>query len=233
MRRKSLALREFQSSIEIVTTLIKREKKLQSLPNKKTYKEAQGLRGGAMVLLVAAFENYLKEVTEERLDDLTTHSKYQWTKLPNDLKYHNHFHTLYDTIHGSSKGKNKLDKMADLVKASTIIVNNQINSLVFCDVARSNPDSNRVNELFKSLGITHFFQNNKPLFDQRWGTPTIPTFMEERLDTILKQRHEVAHTANVMNISRLDLEEDVRFLVILTKICDDTLYNHVKTILNR
>jgi len=233
MRRKSLALREFQLSIDIVNTLIKRERALQARHSKRTYKEAQGLRGGAMVLMVAAFENYLKEVTDERLENLTTHSRYRWNKLPTDLKFHNHYHTLYDSVHGASKGKSKVDKMQNFLKASNIIVNNQVNSIVFCEVARSNPDSSRVNDLFESIGISHFFQNNKQIFDQRWGSPTIPSYIEEKLDLILKQRHEVAHTANVMNISGQDLEEDMKFLIVLTNICDETIYNHIKTILTR
>ena len=184
-----------------------------------------------MVLMVAAFENYLKEVTDERLQDLISHSKYRWTKLPENLVYHNHFHTLDVSIYGPFKSKKHSDKIIGFDNAAQLIVSKQINSQVFCEVARSNPNSERVNELFVSLGFKNLFPRIKVEFDQKWGSPTLPKFIEENLDSILKRRHEVAHTANVMNISGHDLEEYLRFLNLLAGLCDKALFTHIKDIL--
>ena len=86
MPRISQALRDFRASISIAESLMKREQRFADPPSPRQFKIVQGLRGGAAVLMVAAFENFLKEVVEEQLSDLTIHPLlFNPANLPQDM----------------------------------------------------------------------------------------------------------------------------------------------------
>jgi hypothetical protein len=232
MLRRSQALHEFRSSIAIAETLMKKELHFSDPPIPRHLKEMQGLRGGATVLMVAAFENYLKEVIEERMDDLVHHRKFNPKKLPDELVFHNYNQMLIQSRDASSLGNLSFaDKIAIFHQVAQGIINGIINSQFFSELAKSNPNSKKVRKLFKSLGIQDIFLIIKPQFDIRWGIATSNTFIPDTLDSILDRRHKVAHTAKVMNVSRLDLQDSARFLRILADLCDEELYRHIRSIL--
>lgn len=232
MPNRSQAYHDFKRNISVAETLIKREKQFSDPPASRNFKIVQGLRGGAAVLMVAAFENYLKEVIEERLFDFTSQPlKFNPTKLPEEVLYHNLSQTLERSLKGPFNGNpSKADKIVLIKKASQVVVEGIINSLVFSEVARSNPNSKKVRELFKCLGIPDIFSSIKIEFDKKWGTPTAGSFIPDTLDSILQRRHEVAHTAIMLNVSRLDLEFSVKFLKLLAELCDKELNQHLRKI---
>lgn len=234
-RRRSAALQDFRSSIRLAEALMSRERRFPDPPSPRNIKAVQGLRGGAAVLMVAAFENFLKEVIEERLVDLTRHPLiFNPANIPPDMLFHNFHYTLERTVRGPfPDGYTRQDKVNGFVAAADIVLKGIINSNVFSDLTRSNPNSKKVRELFKSLGINDVFTLIKPEFDRRWGVPTINTFIANTLDTILARRHEVAHTAIVLNVSRVDLQTSVKFLRLLADLCDEEIAKHVRRILRQ
>jgi len=104
MPRKSRALHNFNSSIAIAETLLKKEKTFPDPPSSRSRKFVEGLRGGATILMVAAFENYLKEVVEERLDELVNSRRFNITKLPEKMIFHNYRQTLHFSVYGPFVG---------------------------------------------------------------------------------------------------------------------------------
>ena len=64
-------------------------------PRSHERKAVEGLRGAAAVLMVAAFENYLRQCVEEYLAELTKRPlKLQFNALPDKMKIHSVFTTL-------------------------------------------------------------------------------------------------------------------------------------------
>jgi len=108
-------------------------------------------------------------------------------------------------------------------------MNSQINPEAFSITIRSNPNSERLKEFFNSIGLQKFFIKIKPKFEKKIGKYVAPTEIEDTLDFIINQRNTVAHSANALNLSRLDLENYLVFLKSLSDICDDELYLKIRT----
>ena len=229
----SQALRDFRSSLGLAEVLMSRERRFSDPPQPQNLRIVQALRGGAAVLMVAAFENFLKEVVEERLSELTVYPlRFRANRIPFEMEYHNVRQTLELASRGPFIGNpSRADKIILARNASQIVVQGTINPASFTNVTRSNPNSRRLRELFKGLGINDIFASIKTTFDARWGAITAHTFIQDTLDSILARRHEVAHTALVLNVSRHDLQSSTRFLRILASLCDDELRKQIRTIL--
>lgn len=231
--KRSKALIDFRASISIAQSLINEESRFPDPPPARNMQIVQGLRGGAVVLIVAAFENFLKELIEERLYIFTlVPLQFNVNNLPEEMIYHN----LNQTLERSLKGPfpinyKRSDKILGYRQASKVVIQETINLEVFSSLAKNNPNSKKVKELFKSLGIIDIFDTIKPKFDTKWGGPTAHTFISDTLDSIIQRRHEVAHTAKVLNVSRLDLHESVRFIQILATLCDEEFGRHIRKIL--
>lgn len=146
MPKRTQALRDFRASIAIAETLMKREQRFSDPPIQRQVKIVQGLRGAAAVLMVAAFENFLKEVVEELLYELTHHPlRFNPDKLPKDMLFHNLRLTINRSLHGPfANPDDREEKIHGYKQASQIVINGVVNSQVFSEIARSNPNSKKV-----------------------------------------------------------------------------------------
>jgi hypothetical protein len=224
---KSQAYAEFLASLELAKSLLIIESSYPDPAPPEKRKAAEGLRGGASVLMVAAFENYLKELVEEHLDELTrVPLKFKIEDVPQEMVFNNLEHLVKVTTR--EKAATKVQAYTNMAK---IIVAGVMYPASFTEAVRSNPNSEKLKELFKRLGIKQFFEAIKADFDLLWGFSTADPFISGYLDGILQRRHTVAHTANALNISRVDLQESLRFLTILGTVCDDYMANHINQIL--
>jgi hypothetical protein len=231
--RRSQALRDFRQSMTVAEALIKKERHYPDPAPSRSYKIAQGLRGGAIVIMVAAFESYLTTAVQEYLFIFTQHPiRFNPAKVPEIMVYNSCKLCLEKSIKDPYNPPNpsKYDKIIRYRAASDIVVKGLIDSSVFSDMAKNNPSPEKVKNLFKNLGIQDVFQNIKPDFDTRWGSPTSINFIQDRLKTLIDRRHEVAHKASTLNISRRDLEEYLKFIKILAELCDETLNQHIRKI---
>ena len=224
----SQAYSDFLASLELAESLLIIESAYPDPAPPADRKAAEGLRGGAAVLMVAAFENYLKELIEERLDELTRLPlKFKTDDVPRDMLFNNVEHLVKAATRKKSTAK--VQAYADMAK---VIVAGVIYPASFTDAVRSNPNSEKLEELFKRLGVRRFFETIKVDFDSLWGRPTAERFISDYLDGILLRRHTVAHTANALNIGRIDLKDSVSFLKALGNVCDSHLDEHIKKILS-
>ncbi len=226
MRQPSFALENFKKSIAIAETLLTRERRYKEPLQIKNFKIVQGLRGGALVLMVASFENYLKEVMEERLNELSSSSKFNFSSLPPKIIQHNHKVTLSRSLRAPDDFDTP-QKISRLVTASEFVTYKRINPEAFSVAIRSNPNSERLEDFFKSIGHKDFFKRTEEKYENKAGKKTD---VKGTLDSIIRQRHLVAHYANAISLSRYELNEYVTFLKNLSEICDDELYIRIQSL---
>lgn len=223
---RSAALMQFGESIQMAEELIKIEENYNDPPRPEEQKAVEGLRGGAAVLIVASWENFLRRLVEEELTNLTTHTpKVPFKNLPADMQTHN----VIKTLEIATKGPNKKDRLSDIELACNFVISGKINPVVFIDT-KSNPNSKLVTEMFKNLGIPNIFVRIKGDFERRSKRKVADRFIEDKLNEIINRRHFVAHEAYVLNISRLDLNESIKFMKILAQVFERYLQKHMKNI---
>lgn len=231
MVKKSQALIDFKKNLKISISLLNREKRFQDPPLTKNRIIVQGLRGGAAILMVAVFENYLKELLDETLQKFTLHpKKFNPLKIPEIMIYSNIKGTLEISTKNFGDNSQRSDKIQKMKSGADLISKELINPDVFKEYVKSNPNAKKIDDLFKNLGIGNVFIQIKNDFDNKWGCVTHQTYIQDTLNTILDRRHRVAHTGDALNITRLELNESIRFLEILAHLLDEQVILHVKKI---
>ena len=230
----SVSYDDFTESLELANSLISIEKDHYSNPPKHNERKfVQGLRGGAAVLMVAAFEHFLHDCMEENLTRLTkTPPLVDFNKLPEKMRIQSIFKTLERAMKGPpfQPSKPKKDRLVDIESACRIVVSSNINPNMFSETG-SNPNSDTVSEMFSSIGISDVFNIIKSKFEKKWGQTVSSTFIRDKLDEIVIRRHVVAHTASALNISRTDLNSSVKFLQVLSQVLYKELNSHIESLL--
>ncbi len=232
MAKPSKALIDFQNSLKMAEELQIRERKSNKneIPQPQDENFVYGLRGGSIVLMVGAFENFLEDLVEEKLDYLNQHQNYRPDKLPTDLIYYNCKLTFEKSKEKTNDYPNNLDKIPIYKKAASLINDEKIDPKLFRLLADSNPNPKKVKYLFVSVGIPDIFKTIKPKFDKKWnrGNPRTGIDISQELGTLVERRHEVAHKAYVMGFSRDDLKRYIRFLRVLAPVLDQELNSHIQ-----
>ncbi len=232
------ALEQFGNSLRIAEELLRIERENYSDPPKEDEQQAvEGLRGGAAVLMVAGFERLLRQCVEEHLTKLTEEAaSVPFDSLPSKMQVHSVFTTLEYATKGFpyQESKQRVDRLPDIAEACKIVLSKTINPRAFSNT-RSNPNSTTVKEMFKNLEVevSDVFGQVRTSFEKSWGEPEADTFLADKLDEIVNRRHVVAHTANALNITRVDLDQAVRFLRTLTVELDKHIEDHINNILGR
>jgi hypothetical protein len=225
------ALTQFKHSIKMAEELMKIERSSYKNPPRLSEQNAvMGLRGGIAILSVAAFENYLKNLIEEQISQLSF-ANLDFNKLPDNIKVNSIFNKLESALSGPKfqDPTPKVDRIPDIMNACTKVIANLIDPIVFCDVS-SNPNSKNVKVLFKNIELRNIFTVIKPTFDKKWKQPTANMFIESKLDEIVNRRHIVAHTADALNITRSDLNEGIKFLKIISESLNVEIKKHMKSL---
>ena len=227
------AFDQFKESLELATALKRLERdKYPNNPKVVQQPFVKGLRGGASVLMVAAFEFFLRRLFEESISELNTIPvSIDFHKLPDKLKITTVFNGLNKVIKGPLYGEKppKADRINDIMAACKLLINGQIDPMTFSETG-SNPSGNTVKEKFKEVGLNDIFTKIKPAFEIKWKGPVAHDFIKSKLDEIVRTRHVVAHTADTLNISRKSQNESFRFLKILAELLEKELQKHIKDI---
>jgi len=233
---KSLAFGQFEESLNMVKELIKLDMKYyQNPPRIDEQATVRGLRGAAAVLVVASFENFLRQAIEEYLTSLSSkHDKLSFDKLPEKLRVSHVYNALDRAMKGPpfQEAPPKIQRLPEIVRACRIIIDGNIDSKVFSDTG-GNPNSKNIRSMLSSVGLNDFFKKIKNSFDKRWKAPTSSSFIADKLDEIVGRRHIVAHTADALNISRDDLKESLRFMQVLARLLDIELARHIKQLIKQ
>lgn len=229
----AVALEKFKESLELAISLkrIERDKYANNLQKNRSF--IMGLRGGAAVLMVAAFEFYLKRLFEENIARLNTSPpSIDLQKLPDKLKVKIVFDGLENPMKGPKFGppSQKVDRIDDVLAACRHLIGEHINPATFTDT-NSNPNSDTIKNKFKDIGISDIFTIIKSEFEKKWGAAVAVTFIEDKLNEIVNVRHVVAHTADTLNITKASQNEALKFLKTLAELLDKEMDKHIKNLL--
>lgn len=228
---RSKAFREFRSALGMASELMRQEVRLtRDPPPSDKQRAARGLRGGAAVLMVAAFEAYLDDLIEEYVEWIAkSKPSIRFEKLPDTLRVANVYLTLEAAMNGPKHqpAGSKVDRLAAVKAASSIIARDMLNPSAFVGTG-GNPGKNAVKELFKRVGLHDVFSVAQRRFERRWGKPVVTDFTREKLEEIVQRRHRVAHRADALRISRADLREAERFLRVFGEVLDIELSAHAR-----
>ncbi|RNI30778.1 hypothetical protein EFY79_21205 [Hanamia caeni] len=228
------ALIQFKDSLELAVALKKLERdKYPANPRLEQQPFVKGLRGGAAVLMVAAFEFFIRKMFEENIAKLNTiPPSIDFSKLPDELKVKTVFHGLKRAMDGPQFETKppKVQRIKDILDAGKLLINEHLNPETFSETG-SNPNSGTVKEKFKEIGIPDIFSKIKIDFETKWGQVVSITFIADKLDEIVRTRHVVAHTADTLNISRKTQNDSIKFLKILAEHLEKELERHIKHLL--
>jgi RiboL-PSP-HEPN len=228
------ALSQFKGSLTTAQALMSIEfRRYHDPPRTKEVGAVEGLRGGAAVLMVACFEEYLRQFAFQEFNKLAAPGvSVVFQKLPVEVQVHSVFTTLETAMQGQrwiSSGT-KHSRIPDIVIACQAILARRVNADVFSDTG-GNPNAKNVREFFKRWGIGDVFTLSNARFVRAWGTPIPANLVMDKLDAIVQRRHGVAHTASALNISRADLKEAFRFLRVFSESVDMDARQHIRTLL--
>ncbi len=227
-------LDQFKESLELANALKKLERD-KFPPNPKLMDQpfVKGLRGGAAVLMIAAFEFFIKRLFEENISKLNTSPPtIDLNKLPDKFKVK----VVYDGLQNAMDGPkfvskpSKVDRIKDIMSACKLLIGEHINPSTFADTG-SNPNGDTIKEKFSEVGLPDIFGKIKSDFETKWGTAVADSFIKGKLDEIVRTRHVVAHTADTLNITRSSQNEAFKFLKILAELLESELEKHVKDLL--
>lgn len=225
------SLQQFKESLELAKSLRRIERKYPQNPSSKDRPAVKALRGGSVVLMVAAFEYYLRGLFEEHMTSLNAPPKeIDFNKLPDKLKTT----SIIDGLQRALKGPqylstNRIDRLPNIIGTCKKIIDDDVIPDPFAETS-SNPDGKTLRGLFRNVGVGDIFAQIKPKFEKKWGKSVAQVFIESKLDEIVKTRHVVAHTTDILRFSRRDENAYLKFLGILAILLDSELSRHIKTL---
>jgi hypothetical protein len=223
------AIVNFRESLGMARELLVLEARFNDPPGVVEALTVSGLRGGAAVIMVAAFENFLREVILERLSAIggTPPSK-SLSALPVQVQVGSIFssleHAMYGPRYGATGGR--IARLVDIRRSAKLIENDTADIIALSD-PKGNPGPDALASLLKNLGIEDPFNALRPEFDRRWRKPEMHTYLRDKLDEVVVRRHRVAHAADVLSVSRADLQHGLEFLHTLSETIDAFLEQHI------
>lgn len=226
----STALAEFRASLRLAEELMRVERSYRNPPPLSDRKVVEALRGASAVLMVGAFELFLKSAVEEHLAKITAlDPPPSLDALPDNIRVHSVYSTLELAMKGPPYGMRpeKKDRLPAITLAAQMVVSKTLNPKVF-SATGGNPGPETVREICKQAGLPGVFEVVRPMFERKWGRVEARTFVPDKLEEIVNRRHAVAHTAQALNIDRAVLRESVRFLKALATVLDLSLAVHVR-----
>ncbi|MFJ3764936.1 HEPN domain-containing protein [Streptomyces sp. NPDC090082] len=226
------ALATFDAGAQSVQALISLESVYPDPPDRRDFPKVSALRGACTVLTVASFEKFLRDLFEEELDRLRV-ANISMSSLPRKLQVEASFASLELAIKGdfSSKGMDRELRLTNVLAAAKLLARDSFDPKALA-ATNSNPDSACVKRMFKSVGIPEVFQRCNSEFTKHWGRQEVSGFENQKLDSILDSRHQVAHTAQAMHISRPELSYNLRFIEVLARVLHAQLSQFVDEIID-
>ncbi|MFN3191248.1 MAG: HEPN domain-containing protein [Aureliella sp.] len=225
----------FLKSLAMAEALLELERASFSNPPKKDERDSvQGLRGGAVVLMVASFEYYLRSLMAAVVEDITSGpNAVEFGDLPDQMQVTSIFEGLQLATKGARYGPPppKKDRIPEIKTICSKILAGNVIHQAFSDTS-SNPNSQVVKGMFKNLGIRDVFSEIKRKFETRgrWNGAVADTFISDKLDEIVANRHVVAHTAKTLDLTRSDLKESIKFLRILAELLALKANKHIESL---
>lgn len=215
------------------------EKSIQSeIISPSEWDITNGVRGGALMLLVGAFEKYIKDSIKESIQKIKiAEPKILLRNLPKEMQIQNMYNTLNIAINGKSfekVKKNNVDRFPIIIEAGKIVYKMEINSEAFTDLG-SNPNSGKINTMYKHLGLMDIFSVIKDEFSDQYDLvpeKNVSEFIRDKLDGIVIKRHRIAHTANANDITTEDILGYSKFLRTLISSLDKIIIDYIDAVIS-
>ncbi len=161
---------------------------------------------------------------------ITTIPLVAWSKLPQQLRQAHVFETVI-TIRNKNapSGENYNDHEATALREIGAAINkilSPVHSSGGYEVAvdpfmdtNSNPKSENVASMLKRVGCIHIFKEQMFIDDVKAYHPSLNSDVAIRLqlDTIIQNRHAVAHGRRLTGLVRSDLKENMHVLLTISK----------------
>lgn len=213
----SIAYTEFLESLEIAKALIQLDT-YREPPKQKHKRYVYGLRGGAAILIVASFNEFLNFLPDIHLDVIKRHTNnINFSKLLDVLIITNVNRTLKQF-----SMKNDVKKLPYAKNACRSIINDEINPAAF-KLQGFNPWPSQIIDLFYVIGIKNIFKHITKKFQKRWKKKINTNIIRGKLSEIIVRRNKVAHSTSLAaQITKNDLNEAIDFLRILARLLDIT-----------
>jgi hypothetical protein len=184
----------------------------------------EGLRGGAVVLMVASFERYLKDALEEYVDVIAQRARVtSHGRLSPDFVELNDFNYISWIVRYSRLSRSQ--QIQELRRVAKLISTESFVPEAFSQT-RANPGPNTVKLLFREFGIFNAFQIIEQNFGHHFQNPFSAGFVEQTLSAIVNIRNQVAHGGFSLSIARADLRGWLNFFNALGRATDNSLRNH-------
>jgi hypothetical protein len=223
---KSQAKSAFDAALLIVETLALLERNYVDPPRQTEMHSVEGLRAACAVLVVAAFEEFVKQCFIDQLGRLQPHLAV-FEKLPEKLRTESVYKQLTFAMEGPGQ---RVDRMEKIQAASARVSRGEIHAESFSRTV-GNPNSETITNMFRDVAMSSFFDVSRVRFEAAWKTPISQSFVKDKLDEIVRRRHQVAHSGRALNISRVDLKESIRFIKKLAIVLEAELKVHVRSVL--
>lgn len=191
----------------------------------------EALRSGAVVLMVASLEQYLKDALQECVEIIaikarvTTHQALEARFVQHNDS--NFFHYL-----ANERRFDKATKLAEIKRVSKLVAADHFVVESF-NRTRSNPGPKTVKDLLNDYGIQDPFGVIEGHLPLHYKKPFPQGFAAASLEALITRRNEVAHGAYGLTISRVDLEEAIAFLKGFVKALDNTLRDRTRLVLSQ
>jgi len=207
---------------QVAERLMMEERLLPDPPPSTQESMTRALRGGAAVLMVAAFEAFLDDMVEEWVAYIAAQNPpIIYDLFPEGMRVHDTFTSLGLALNGPKYGAagTKAALIPAIRAASAMVIAKTLNPTAFSGTA-GNPSKDAVKDLLKRIGMTDAFNQIKPKFESKWRRPVSETFVGDKLEEVVQRRHRVVHRADALSIARSDLKEGERFLRIFAEVLD-------------
>ena len=191
--------------------------------------EVAALKGGAVVLMVGAFEAFLRELFIEQLSRLTGRPRpVAFADLPEKLRVNSTYLALEQAMKGPPYGPSttRADRLPSVRAACADVVADTIDPEAFSRTL-GNPGPVRVKAMFVSVGIDDVFGRLKQPYEARQGHGVAHTYLHDKLKEIVDERHSVAHASSPLSVSRRDLAEWHEFIETLASLLGAELSAYV------
>ncbi len=227
------ALENFIDALSLAESLVDLEGNYPDPPGGADESKGLGLRGGAAILMVGAFETFLRDLFLERLAPLTQQPPVvDFDKLPEKVRITSTWGALELALRGPRGGIRtaKIDRLPRVLRVSRVVGAEVISPDAFADT-RANPGPQTVSEMFANVGMPDIFNRVRASFDALWPKPEADTFLQDKLEEVVQRRNAVAHRVDVRRITRQQLAEAPYFLTCLSAVLDEALEDYIRGLL--
>jgi hypothetical protein len=226
-RKRTEALKTLKLDLKRPARLLQIEKSQFNDPPQTSRQRigVEGLRSGAIVLMAATLEAYLKDVFVEVVDAMELRRAANKTVVltPAFLQA-NDFDGL-EAILRDQIG-DKTSRHADLRRVAKAVAARELVGDGFART-EANPRPEVVSRMLKRFGVSEPFKTLASGAATRGWTYS-ENFLRAKLDEILDRRNEVAHQGVSLNVTRTQLQEYVSFIDDLATLIDEAIVTHYR-----